>query len=291
MSSSFDELRAEARFWRALGIAILVHAAVLAIPGRDRIKEQLLAGNNAPPMSVVIVPSPEPPATQPSPPATPPAEPSPEPAPRPERRPRRESIAKAPETAPRAAPVPPPLPAPTPAPRAPEKAPPLDMAAIIAARQAQRRNAEANALAYAKERDRGPQVADSSAAQAIERNLGSLAHGSEGTSGVFQILRKGTRTAEFAFNGWKPDSSRRWREVIEVDAGLGGDVELAIVQRMIKLIREHYNGDFNWESYRIGKVIVLSARPEDNDKLEDFLAREFFGTPLVKRDRAPAPPG
>ena len=159
------------------------------------------------------------------------------------------------------------------------------MAALIESRRAQRRALESNALANAERRDVGPMVADSTAAQAIERNLGSLAHGSEGTSGVFQILRKGVRTAEFAFNGWKPDASRRWREVIEVDAGIGGDVELAIIRRMIELIRGHYKGDFNWQSYRLGKVIVLSARPEDNEALEDFLSREFFDTPLVKRPR------
>ena len=34
----------------------------------------------------------------------------------------------------------------------------------------------------------------------------------KGVSGVFQILSKGTRRAEFAFNGWRSDQ-RRWREV------------------------------------------------------------------------------
>jgi hypothetical protein len=52
---------------------------------------------------------------------------------------------------------------------------------------------------------------------------------------------------------------------------VGGDVELAIIRGMIGLIREHYKGDFNWQSYRLGKVIVLSARVEDNAALEDFL--------------------
>ena len=82
--------------------------------------------------------------------------------------------------------------------------------------------------------------------------------------------------------------------MIEVDAGIGGDVELALVRGMIKIIREHYQGDFNWQSYKQGKVIVLSARQEDNEKLEDFLSTEFFGTPVLRRDRAttrPAPPG
>ena len=57
--------------------------------------------------------------------------------------------------------------------------------------------------------------------------------------------------------------------MIEVDAGPDGDVELAIVRRMIALIREHYTGDFNWESQRLGRVVVLSAAPADNAELED----------------------
>ena len=46
---------------------------------------------------------------------------------------------------------------------------------------------------------------------------------------------------------------------------------------MISLIREHYQGDFNWESHRMARTIVLSARPEDSAGLEDFLMLEFFG--------------
>jgi hypothetical protein len=70
--------------------------------------------------------------------------------------------------------------------------------------------------------------------------------------------------------------------VIEVDAGLGGDIELAIVRRMIELIRTHYTGDFRWDSHRIGRVVVLSARPEDQAELERFLQNEFFDTPMQK---------
>lgn len=285
MSSSFAARRSTRRIQVAAGLSILLHAAILAIPGRNRINEQMLTAGDPPPMSVVIVniPAPAPPTPEPVAPVAPVTEPSPVPNPTPPKRPRPEASRKAPEAIAKAVPTPVPQPQPTPAPQ--PTPPPMDMAALIEARRAQRRAAEANALAYAQRRDEGPQVGEGNAAQAIERNLGSLAHGSEGTSGVFQILRKGERTAEFAFNGWKPDSSKRWREVIEVDAGVGGDVELAIIRRMIGLIREHYKGDFNWQSYRLGKVIVLSARVEDNAALEDFLAREFFGTPIIKRGR------
>jgi hypothetical protein len=283
MSSSYDELSAETRWWRALVVSILVHAAILAIPMRDRIGEQLMKVDNQPPMSVVIVQSSLPPTPEATP---PPPEPSPAPTPTPTpprpqpprimtRRPEPDS--KAPKV-----PVPPPTPTPMPV---PEKAPPVDMAALIEQRRAQRRAFEQQALAAATQRDQGPQVPGSSSAAAIQRNLGSLAHGSEGTSGVFQILRKGERTAEFAFNGWRPDASKRWREVIEVDAGTGGDVDMAIIRRMIQLIRTHYTGDFNWESHRLGKTITLSARPEDQEGLEDFMSREFFGVPVLKKPR------
>jgi len=69
--------------------------------------------------------------------------------------------------------------------------------------------------------------------------------------------------------------------VIEVDAGLHGNVELAMIRRMIVLIRTHYTGDFYWESHRLQRVVTLSARPEDNEGLEDFMMREFFGQPIV----------
>ncbi|HEX7635464.1 MAG TPA: hypothetical protein VF427_09325 [Noviherbaspirillum sp.] len=99
-----------------------------------------------------------------------------------------------------------------------------------------------------------------------------------GIGGVFQIISKGTRTAQFQFRGWNSGSNNSWRQTIDVDAGLNGDVELAIVQKMIALIRTHYSGDFNWESHRLGKVVVLSARPSDNAELEAFLMQEFFGS-------------
>src|SRR5439155_22050160 len=116
----------------------------------------------------------------------------------------------------------------------------------------------------------------------INRNLQGLSSSSEdGTGGVFQILSKGTRTGEFAFNGFRPDTQRRWREVIEVDAGQGGDVERAIVRRMIELIRSHYTGDFIWRSHRLDKSVVMSARPENGEELEEFLLREFFDAPTL----------
>ena len=47
---------------------------------------------------------------------------------------------------------------------------------------------------------------------------------------------------------------------------------------MIAIIRESESGEFIWISHRLGRDVTLSAAPEDNAGLEDFLMREFFGT-------------
>lgn len=99
-----------------------------------------------------------------------------------------------------------------------------------------------------------------------------------GTSGVFSIIRMDSRSATFAFRGWKNELSYSHREVYEVQAGSDGDVQRALIRKMIEIIRRYYTGDFNWDSPRMGRVVVLSARLQDNDGLEDFLLLEFFGS-------------
>ncbi|MDP1951477.1 MAG: hypothetical protein Q8K59_10370 [Nitrosomonas sp.] len=106
----------------------------------------------------------------------------------------------------------------------------------------------------------------------INRNLQA-----PGLSGVFQIIRMGPRTAQFSFRGWSTNSSQPRLELIEVDAGPNGDVERTVIRRMIQLIRQYHKDNFNWESHRLNRVIVLSARLEDNTWLEEFLMEEFFG--------------
>ena len=106
----------------------------------------------------------------------------------------------------------------------------------------------------------------------IKRNLQA-----PGTSGIFQITSIGPRYAQFTFRAWTTGvSTSNRRETVTVDAGLNGDVERAIIRRMIQLIRQHHKEDFNWESYRLNRVVVLSARMSDSEGLEEFLMREFF---------------
>lgn len=97
-----------------------------------------------------------------------------------------------------------------------------------------------------------------------------------GTNGVFQIPRMEMHTAILMFRGWKGEYSYSRSETFEVSAGAGEDIRLAVVRKMIEIIRRYYDGDFNWDSPSLGHVIVLSARLQDNDKLEAFLMKEFF---------------
>jgi hypothetical protein len=260
---------ANRRITVAVVTSLAIHALIFSIPIRKRPGEQALSSLLQGPMVVQIVPAQPAPAEE-----AVPVEPVPEVRPVPVRPPLvpRAAPREPPRTARAAAP---PLPLPAPEPRA---TPQFDMMAAINARRERRRAAEAAAAGPSAEREPTEQE---SATATINRNLRTAP--TEGVGGVFTILRKGTRTAEFSFNGWRPDSYRQWREVIEVDAGPGGDVERAIVRRMIELIRTHYTGDFRWESHNLGRVVILSARPEDNDGLEEFLIREFFGTPMLRR--------
>lgn len=248
-------------------VSLLVHGLVfLYAPVRDRTGEEAGAASPAVvPLTVRLMPPGEPATVVPS---AAPSSPAPPPPP-----PRRERILAAREPSatpsPRAVEPPPPEPEPVPAPVTPA---PFDMAALIQANRERRRLAEAAAVRGGG--GRAPSASESAQAN-LNRNLSSLAR-SDGTGGVFQIRRMGAQTAEFAFRGWNRTRRGQWQELIEVQAGPDGDLERAVVRRMIALIREHYSGNFQWESYRLDRVLVLSAAPEDNEGLEEFLLREFF---------------
>ena len=166
-----------------------------------------------------------------------------------------------------------PSPAPS-APVAPAKDQPVDMMAYVNAKRQQRLAmendaAKQNAEAVAKEQGPG---AEQVREQRIKDNL------KVGTNGIFEITSLSARHAGFSFRGWTSDYSNARREAFEVEAGVGQDIRLLVVRKMIVLIRQHYQGDFNWESQRLGRVVIQSARPEDNAGLEDFMMMEFFGT-------------
>ena len=100
--------------------------------------------------------------------------------------------------------------------------------------------------------------------------------------GTFAITRMAYDDAEFLFFGWKDDPGRQPTQAIEVRLGANHDMRIAVVRRMIALIREHERGDFQWQSWRLGRIVVLSARLQDSAGLEAFLLREFFEAAAIE---------
>lgn len=102
------------------------------------------------------------------------------------------------------------------------------------------------------------------------------ARGRNDGGGVFQVTFKGVRTAEMIFRGWDERRRNTTRQLLEIDAGLNGNIDTAIVRKMIELIRQRQSGDFSWQSRRLGRVVMLSARVRDDAELEEFLKKDFF---------------
>ena len=165
-----------------------------------------------------------------------------------------------------------------PPPQAKETPPEMDMMALANAARERRRPAE-QAAAQENEgaRQAGRGMTPQEVAEANVKRSMQQAANRAGGSGVFELGTVGTRVASFTFRGWNTRVvASGGKQSFEVDAGLGGDVRLALVRRMIEIIRMEYKGDFNWESRRLGRVVVKSARVEDSAELESFLLKEFF---------------
>ena len=112
-------------------------------------------------------------------------------------------------------------------------------------------------------------------------NLGSLqprmvGENSQQGGGIFQIKEMGIEYATFYFYGWNKEMRRKNTQSVEVVRGSNPSMALAVVRRMITIIREHEQGDFVWESRRLRRNVNLSARPRDNAELEAFLMEDFF---------------
>ena len=122
--------------------------------------------------------------------------------------------------------------------------------------------------------------------QAVAANLGLNRTPTFGRDrsggGVFQIQRLSVDTAEFIFFGWNADIRRNSTQRIEVKKGDNADIQIAVVRRMIGIIRDHESGDFTWISRRLGRDVTLSARASDNAGLEDFMLQEFFADGRVR---------
>lgn len=170
-----------------------------------------------------------------------------------------------------------PRPQPTPQPTPP---PEQDFSSMIKRRQSERYSEEIAAKEIndaAAAAERGPSE-DERRTKNIMNNL------KFGTNGLFMIKRMDPYNASFSFKGWVNDYTSANTQFYQVEAGSGEDIRLVMVRRMIGIIREHYNGDFDWISNRLGRTVTLSARPADSAGLEDFLMKEFFGPNYKTQD-------
>jgi len=100
--------------------------------------------------------------------------------------------------------------------------------------------------------------------------------------GVFTVRSMAYDFGEFVFYGWNKAIKRDSLQVFEVRRGNNENMEIAMVRRMIVIIRELSDGDFLWQSRRLNKGVWLSARPQDTAELEAFMLREIFPDPRAR---------
>lgn len=269
-------------FQLAIALSVLLHLAVL---WQWKIQKPL-PDLSPPSLTVKLEPLPGPPpsiATPPPRPATPPiATKAPPPAADPPvarapPAPRSPAIPSAPPVIATAPPVasesvPPPAP--------PMRAPPAeDFAAFVEARR--RARGEPSTAAPAPPEDENARATRLAVANLSTTKAQGVGYDPNRSGGIFTMKSRGVDYAEFMFNGWHTDARRNLQQLVEVRKGNHENIEVATVRKMIEIIRANVQGDFQWRSHRMNKVVTLSARQQDNAGLEEFLMREFFYNPRI----------
>jgi type IV secretory pathway VirB10-like protein len=148
----------------------------------------------------------------------------------------------------------------------------VDMQAYIEARRKQRGAPEPSQATEESDEAKGMRNALANIAAANNRGRDD----SNETGGIFSVSNRTFHSAELRFRGWNPSFKRRWLTQLTVEQGSEPDLETAIVKKMIQLIRKERPGDFPWDSHRLGKVVTMSARPQDEAELQAFLMKEMF---------------
>lgn len=278
--------------WLAIVLSLLVHLTMLIVwlprmhllPG-----ENAQPGTSGNPLVAQLVTRPIPPEPSASAPPPAPAQESPLVA---RAQPRRVPAPVKPRPSPAPPPVvlsqpgpgiPAPAPVPAPAPPVPP-APAGDFASFVEARRLAR--GEAPSAPSSGAAPNAPSVDDEIARKnrIVAANLGmnvapTFGEDPKNGGGIFHIERLDYNDAEFYFFGWNKDIKRRSKQLIEVKRGNNSDIRIAVIRRMIAIIREHETGDFSWQSHRLNREVTLSARPGDTAGLEDFMMHEFFDDP------------
>jgi len=169
---------------------------------------------------------------------------------------------------------------PAPEPQAPDTPIAGDLASYIASRRRARGAEPEGSTPPEDEKARRDRVVAANLASVNSRNFND---GPRHAGGVFQILSITFNEAEFAFFGWNRDIRQRANMRIEVRrTPEDGDIQHAVVRKMIAIIRDYEVEDFTWESRRLGRNVTLSARKRDTEELEAFLMREFFDDKVAR---------
>ena len=284
-TTSSLKVRARRRTVIGIALSVLLHVGLLTFvwfqmdedvpplkPDAAPLVVSLIKSKQETPSRVVSLPQPK---AVPHPPAKPVVRPKTPPklAARPLRRPTR------PTSTARITPAPSPIQATSPTDTIKPAPPEMDMSTMLNSAR-DRRRAEAEAEGRPDPDPGAPAESNAPADNAVAKaNIQFLARKGEGGGGIFQIISKGPRVAQYVFRGWGATARESRRQTIDVDAGLNGDINAAIIKSMIELIRKRYPGDFQWDSQRLGRVITLSARETDAQALQAFLMLEFFGRP------------
>jgi hypothetical protein len=271
----------------AVAISILIHAAGFWwLTGRvTPLPPATMAGDQDWITIALVAPAATMPATPPPAPAMPPAKARPEskapprlPAPRKERK-RLHAAEPAPVVkAPAATPsiVAPSAPSPPPVAAVPD-----DMSSMLEAARKRRAAARGQDYPAADGSEPAPEDEAQRANRIVRANVAAAQIGAKGVDrdqhgGVFQIRRVGLHDAEFMFRGWNTGFGRNSSQLITVEQGASSDIRIAVVKKMIGLIRSKKTDEFVWNSHRLGKELMLSAKPEHESELQQFLLREFF---------------
>ena len=269
-------------FWVAIALSLLLHIAVMwkwlpqiHLPSLDDTKRDDASGS----LVVRLAPPPRPLPAPPSAPALP-TPPSPtreaRPVARPQPAPPVIALNRPAPDLPAQPPATPPVAAPAPV-RPPAEG---DLAAYIEARR--RARAESAPPPSAAGAPSAPRSEDDKerSNRVIAGNLAprkqAFGYDPSKSGGIFEIKRVGYADAEFVFFGWDKAIRRNTMQLIEVQKGNNGDTRIAVIRRMIAIIRDFEQEDFLWESQRLGRHVTLSARQRDTAGLEEFMMREFF---------------
>ncbi|MGX4644119.1 hypothetical protein [Massilia sp. SYSU DXS3249] len=153
-----------------------------------------------------------------------------------------------------------------------EVAPEMDMADFIAKRRQARGARDPSTTTEESEAARGTRNALANIAAINSRGRDDANE----SGGIFSVSNKTFHSMDLKFRGWNPNFKRRWLTAVTVEQGSEPDVETAVVKKMIELIRREKTGDFDWDSHRLGRVVKMSARPQDTDELHAFLMKEMF---------------